>query len=138
MSQKRILIVLNGEQLNGISMTDEAGVPRPVDAAAINSIAPDINTELLSQIDDLNLKLASANFEGNPTYGVSKLTIMRRLGDKWPTLKAALATLPESVQDAWSLAQEISIKDELFVAYRAQLQIILDLTDEEFTTLLTP
>jgi polyhydroxyalkanoate synthesis regulator phasin len=70
--------------------------------------------------------------------GVSKLTIMRRLGDKWPTLKAALLTLPEIVQDAWLLAQEIRADDELFVAYKDTLQTLLDLTDEEFNALLIP
>ena len=70
--------------------------------------------------------------------GVSKLTIMRRLGDKWPTLKAALLTLPEIVQDAWLLAQEIRADDELFVAYKDTLQTLLDLTDDEFSALLTP
>lgn len=70
--------------------------------------------------------------------GVSKLTIMRRLGDKWPTLKAALSTLPEIVQDAWLLAQEIRADDELFLAYKETLKTLLDLTDDEFNALLTP
>tara|TARA_R110000772_G_scaffold268565_2_gene396216 strand:- start:1036 stop:1734 length:699 start_codon:yes stop_codon:yes gene_type:complete len=72
-----------------------------------------------------------------PTYGVSKLTIMRRLGGKWPTLKAALATLPETVQDSWTLALEISANDPLFVEFRPQLMAILEMTEEEFDALLT-
>ena len=70
--------------------------------------------------------------------GISKLTIMRRLGDKWPTLKAALLTLPEIVQDAWLLAQEIRADDELILTYGETLKGLLDLTDEEFSALLTP
>ena len=138
MAQKRILIVLNDDVLGGISMTDEAGIPRAVDVATLNGLAPDINADFLSQIEDLQLQVSASKSTGNPIRGVSKLTIMRRLGDKWPTIKAALASLPESVQDSWMLAQEISLKDELFVSYRDQIQTILDLTDEELITLLTP
>jgi hypothetical protein len=103
--------------------------------------------ELTSQVETLTSQLETANariaeLEAVPeepvVLGVSKLTIMRRLGDKWPTLKAALLTLPEIVQDAWLLAQEIRADDELFVAYKDTLQTLLDLTDEEFTALLTP
>ena len=71
-----------------------------------------------------------------PTYGVSKLSIMRRLGDKWPTLKAALATLPETVQDSWTLALGISADDPLFVEFRPQLMSILEMDEEEFDSLL--
>jgi hypothetical protein len=63
---------------------------------------------------------------------------MRRLGDKWPTLKAALSTLPEIVQDAWLLAQEIRADDELFLSYGETMKTLLDLTDEEFNALLIP
>ena len=103
--------------------------------------------ELTSQVETLTSQLDTANariaeLEAVPEepviVGVSKLTIMRRLGDKWPTLKAALSTLPESVQDAWLLAQEIRADDELFLAYKETLKTLLDLTDEEFTALLTP
>ena len=73
-----------------------------------------------------------------PAYGVSKLSIMRRLDDKWPTLKAALATLPETVQDSWTLALGISADDPLFIEFRPQLLTILEMTEEEFDTLLTP
>lgn len=70
--------------------------------------------------------------------GVTKLTIMRRLGPKWPTLKAILASLPEDVQDAWTLAQEIRSDDPMFLANAGFLKTALDLTDAEFTALLTP
>jgi hypothetical protein len=71
-----------------------------------------------------------------PTYGVSKLSIMRRLGDKWPILKAALATLPETVQDSWTLALGISADDPLFIEFRPQLLTILEMDEEEFDSLL--
>jgi FtsZ-binding cell division protein ZapB len=73
-----------------------------------------------------------------PAYGVSKLSIMRRLGDKWPILKAAISTLPETVQDSWTLALGISADDPLFIEFRPQLLTILEMTEEEFDTLLTP
>lgn len=95
---------------------------------------------LQAQLDTANSRIAELEAvpEEPVVLGVSKLTIMRRLGDKWPTLKAALSTLPEIVQDAWLLAQEIRADDELFLAYKETLKTILDLTDEEFTALLTP
>ena len=95
---------------------------------------------LQSQLETANARIAELEAvpEEPVIVGVSKLTIMRRLGDKWPTLKAALSTLPESVQDAWLLAQEIRADDELFLAYKETLKTLLDLTDEEFTALLTP
>jgi hypothetical protein len=61
---------------------------------------------------------------------------MRRLGDKWPILKAALATLPETVQDSWSLALGISADDPLFIEFRPQLMSILEMDEEEFDSLL--
>jgi hypothetical protein len=95
---------------------------------------------LQSQLETATARIAELEAvpEEPVIVGISKLTIMRRLGDKWPTLKAALLTLPELVQDAWLLAQEIRADDELFVAYKDTLQTLLDLTDEEFTALLTP
>ena len=95
---------------------------------------------LQAQLETANARIAE--LEAVPKepviVGVSKLTIMRRLGDKWPTLKAALLTLPEIVQDAWLLAQEIRADDELILTYGETLKTLLDLTDEEFTALLTP
>ena len=95
---------------------------------------------LQSQLDAANARIAELEAvpEEPVVLGVSKLTIMRRLGDKWPTLKAALSTLPEIVQDAWLLAQEIRADDELFLAYKETLKTLLDLTDDEFNALLTP
>jgi hypothetical protein len=97
---------------------------------------------LTAQVESLTkaqevIELAPVEPQSIPTYGVSKLSIMRRLGDKWPTLKAALATLPETVQDSWTLALEISANDPLFVEFRPQLMSILEMADEEFDALLT-
>ena len=93
-----------------------------------------------SQLETANARIAELEAvpEVEVVGGVSKLTIMRRLGDKWPTLKAALSSLPELVQDAWLLAQEIRADDELILTYGDTLKGLLDLTDEEFTALLTP
>jgi hypothetical protein len=98
---------------------------------------------LTAQIESMTkaqevIELAPITPQPIPAYGVSKLSIMRRLGDKWPTLKAALATLPETVQDSWTLALGISADDPLFIEFRPQLLTILEMTEEEFDTLLTP
>ena len=90
-------------------------------------------------IRDLTAEELAARIPAPPEIiGASKLTIMRRLGPKWATLKAILASLPDDVQDAWNLAQEIKSDDPLFVANSAFLQAALELTEEEFTALLTP
>ena len=72
--------------------------------------------------------------------GVTKLTIMRRLQElgKWTMFKGLLAQLPEDTQDAWSLAQEIHDDDPMFLTYADGIKLSLDLTDEQFTALLTP
>jgi len=95
---------------------------------------------LQAQLETANARIAELEAvpEEPVIVGISKLTIMRRLGDKWPTLKAALLTLPEIVQDAWLLAQEIRADDELILSYGDALKTLLDLTDEEFNALLIP
>ena len=96
---------------------------------------------LTAQVESLTkaqevIELAPITPQPIPAYGVSKLSIMRRLGDKWPILKAALATLPETVQDSWTLALGISADDPLFVEFRPQLMSILEMDEEEFDSLL--
>lgn len=69
---------------------------------------------------------------------VTKLMIMERLGEKWPVLKAVLSTMPEMVQDAWTLAQEINPNHGLFLEHKAALQAALGLSDAEFNGLFAP
>lgn len=69
---------------------------------------------------------------------VTKLTLMRRLGPKWATLKYILSQQEEVVQDAWQLAQEISPHDGLFLQHADSLKAALELSDEEFTSLFLP
>lgn len=68
----------------------------------------------------------------------TKLTLMRRLGSKWPLLKQVLAQMPETVRDAWELAQEIDPADGLFLEHRAALQTALGLSGDEFDQLFSP
>lgn len=69
---------------------------------------------------------------------VTKLVLMRRLGERWPTLKAVLQQMPETVRDSWDLAQEIDPADGLFNARKAALQAALGLSDSEFNALFAP
>lgn len=131
-------ILIRGENgvLKGAHVIDTpGGLPRGLTMGDLATLAPDINGALLARIAELEAELA-----GKPesTGGVTKLTIMRRLGDKWPILKAVLSALPELVQDSWTLAQEINATDPLFLAYKSELQEALGLSEDEFDALLKP
>lgn len=90
-------------------------------------------------VRDLTEEELAARIPAPPEIeGVPKLTIKRRLGAKWATLRAIIATLPEDTQDEWNLAQVIEADDPIFVANSAFLQAALELTEEEFAALLTP
>ena len=93
---------------------------------------------LLPEAEATELPRYSPEVESPKIEGVPKLTIKRRLGAKWATLRAIIATLPEDTQDEWNLAQVIEADDPIFVANAAFLQAALELTEEEFTALLTP
>lgn len=158
---ERIIITFEQDgAFRGASVTDFDGLPKPLDQSGLSDIFPAINEAALARVATLEEELAAitpekeslqteldtalariAELEAVPDdttiSGVSKLTIMRRLGDKWPTLKAALSSLPEVVQDAWSLAQEIRADDPLFIQYGPQLKQLLGLTDDQFDSLLT-
>jgi hypothetical protein len=69
---------------------------------------------------------------------ISKLTLMRRLSalGKWSAFKTLLAQLPETTQDAWTLAQAIRADDPLFAANAQTIKAALNLTDEQFDALL--
>lgn len=115
-------------------------LPRPDYDEATQTVERELTAETYGwAIRDLTEEELAARIPAPPEIiGVSKLTIMRRLGPKWATLKAILASLPDDVQEAWNLAQEIKSDDPLFVANSAFLQAALELTEEEFAALLTP
>jgi hypothetical protein len=73
-------------------------------------------------------------------HAITKLTLMRRLDalGKWGAFKSIMAQMPEVIQDAWDLALEIKSDDPLFVANAEYLKEALDLTDEEFESILNP
>ena len=103
-----------------------------------------VRAERQSEVDSLKTELEEALNDPSPVVsgGVTKLTIKRRLDalgpEKWPMMKAALSTFPESLQDEWTLAQEILVTDPMFVANADAFKSLLGLTDEQFTALLTP
>lgn len=75
----------------------------------------------------------------NQPQPVTKLTIKRRLESlgKWETFKAVLAQSPASVQDEWTLAQDIRPNDPIFSANKEGFRLALGLTEDEFNGLLT-
>lgn len=88
---------------------------------------------VLHVIDDGELLPLTTWVERSRPRRQTKLTIMRRLQalDKWATFKAVMAQLPEEVQDAWNLAQDISNQDPLFAANKEMLKAALSITEEE-------
>ena len=146
MSQQRILIVLEDGAFKGASQQDGSQSPQPLSLAELGALLPSVEIAAIAEIDRLKSQHAAeiAELQGQPrpTGGVTKLTIKRRLDalgpEKWPTLKAALSTFPESLQDEWTLAQEIRFDDPMFESNAAAFKVLLDLTDEQFTALLTP
>ena len=88
-------------------------------------------------VRDLTDEEIAARNVAMPTTA-TKLTIMKRLEafGKWETFKGVLATLPTNVQDSWTLAQDIRSDDPLFTANADALMTALDLSDEEFNTIL--
>lgn len=73
-----------------------------------------------------------------PVSQVSKLSIMRKLQDfgKWQQFKQLLSSLPEEVQDAWTLTTSINSDDPMFLSNAENIKAYLDLSDEEFQSLL--
>jgi len=105
--------------------------------AAVAELAP-----IQSQLATAQARIAELEAVPESVGGVTKLIIKRRLDalgpEKWPTLKSALSTFPESLQDEWTLAQEILATDPMFTANADAFKSLLGLTDEQLTALLTP
>lgn len=71
---------------------------------------------------------------------VTKLTIMNRLvgAGKWEAFKSILSQAPAIAQDAWLLAQDIRSDDPIFIAHADIFKTGLDMTEEQFQSLLRP
>lgn len=67
----------------------------------------------------------------------TKLQIMLKLEamGKWTTFKAVMGQMPEIVQDAWNLAQEINESDPMFSANKEALKAALGITEEQLNSL---
>jgi len=65
---------------------------------------------------------------------IDKLTLKRNLDalGKWAGFKAAMAQLPEGVQEDFNLAATIRKTDPTFIEYAPQLKALLELTDGEY------
>ena len=71
---------------------------------------------------------------------VTKLTLMRRLEalGKWTAFKSILSSMPDLVQDAWGLAQEIDESDPLFAQNHDAIAAALGLSEEAISDLFKP
>jgi hypothetical protein len=98
------------------------------------------NAALLAQISELQSQLATAQGQETPSGGVTPLTLIMRIVEmeKWPIFEATLGTLPSYVEKAFYAAATIEESHPLFLAYGSEFKALLDLTDEEFSALLTP
>lgn len=140
---ERIVITFHGDgTFRGASITDFEGLPVPVDQSRLEELVPGINQTAIARVAELESELANAiagQPDDMPVAGVTKLTIKRRLDalGKWEKFKAILAQAPESVQDEWTLAQEIRADDPMFTANRDAFRDALGMTEEEFEGILT-
>ena len=131
-------LFLGDEQLTTWKPDAPTDIPLPLATDLLGAV----NAALLARITELEAEivaLKSTPPPSPPTNGVSKLTLMRRLDalGKWTAFKALLAQLPETVQDAWTLAQSVRADDPLFVQAAPTIKAHLDLTDEQFASLLS-
>ena len=142
---ERIVLTFHKDgTFRGASLTDFEVLPVPVDQSRLEELVPEINQAAIARVTELEEQIANSIATGGqtndmPAEGVTKLTIKRRLDalGKWETFKAILAQAPEVVQDEWTLAQEIRADDPMFTANRDAFRDALELTEEEFETLLT-
>lgn len=139
---ERIVITFHPDgTFRGASLTDFEGLPVPIDQSRLVELVPGINQAAIARVAELESELANAiagQPDDMPVAGVTKLTIKRRFDalGKWERFKAVLAQAPESVQDEWTLAQEIRADDPMFTANRDAFRDALGLTEEEFEGIL--
>ena len=161
---ERIVITFtDAGQFRGASVTDFNGQPKPLDIDGLADIFPILNSAALERVEELEAELAEitpgkdslqsqldtanariAELEAWPEVevipDVTPLTIITRLVDlgKWPEFEAILSAFPSFVEKSFYAAQTIEASHPLFLAYVEEFKAGLDLTDEEFTALLTP
>jgi hypothetical protein len=138
-AQRETKTVFRDDEGNVIAERTNPAEPIPLDLG--EEILGEVNAGLLARIAALEAELAAAQNPTGPTAsGISKLTLKRRLDalGKWAAFKAFLASLGETAVDEFNLAAEIRVDDPMFQQIAPLAKQALDLTDEQYTALLTP
>jgi hypothetical protein len=112
--QQRLLIVLEGGSLKGMSITTDTGSPAPLDMEGLAELIPAINAASLAEIERLKTEHAAAlaAVQGQAAPSVPSLLT---------ELDAIFESLPAEVQlqfeDAWATVRALYQAGKLVRAY---------------------